>query len=157
MRRLTLLWWVSLPILCAVLDQLTKLFAERYLNHPLKVFPFLDLVVVYNTGFAFGVWQSSDNPLKVVFYYLIPLLVLSAVAALFFKTENKTLKFAFGLILGGGIGNLIDRLYLGYVRDFIDFHIGEWHYPAFNVADICVSLGILILLWEFLKRETKKV
>jgi len=55
------------------------------------------------------------------------------------------------------LGNLLDRLLLGGVRDFIDFHIGDWHYPTFNVADICVSLGIFLLLAGYLKGETKRV
>lgn len=158
MKKLPLVVWLSIVTSCVVLDQFTKFLAEKNFQKPLEVFPFFNLVLVYNKGFAFGVWQSSGNLLKFVFYYLIPLLVLTAVAVFFFKVKDNFVKLGLALILGGGIGNLIDRFFYGKVRDFIDFHIGNWHYPAFNVADTCVSLGIIILIWEFLiKEKTKKV
>jgi signal peptidase II len=151
-------FWFFLGILCVVLDQTTKLFAERFLQKPLEVLPFLDLVLVYNKGFAFGFWQNKEGLFKIFFYYLIPIVVLTTIVIFSLKVKDKISKFSFTLIIGGGVGNLIDRISYGKVRDFIDFHIGNWHYPAFNIADICVTLGILILFSEFLiKRKPKKV
>ena len=152
--------YIALVVFLVFLDQLTKFLAETYLKGKnLEVFPFLDLTLVYNRGFAFGFFNESGGILKALFYYGVPVLVVLTLFVLLFKVKDKLLRFSLSLLIAGGVGNLIDRLFLGRVRDFIDFHIGSWHYPAFNVADICVSLGIALLIFHYLfeKRETKRV
>jgi len=119
----------------------------------------LSLTPTYNRGFVFGIFQNSEGWFKDIFYYGIPIAVVLVLLKILLKAKNPLVGFSVALILGGGIGNLIDRIVLGKVRDFIDFHIGQWHYPAFNIADSCVSIGIAILLFHFLlvdKKEASK-
>lgn len=141
-------------IFCILLDQITKLLAQEYLKgKSIEIFPFLDFTLVYNRGFAFGLFHQTEGILKELFYYGIPLIVVFALLGVIVRIKDNFLRFAVALILSGGIGNLIDRLFLGRVRDFIDFHIGKWHYPAFNVADVCVSLGMAMLIFYYLFKE----
>jgi signal peptidase II len=145
-------------IFCFLTDQITKLLVEEFLTErPLKLLPFLNLILVYNKGFAFGLGQDINNLLKEFLYVFFPLIVVAFIFYLgLFKVGNPFFKFYLGLLAGGGLGNLTDRIILGKVRDFIDFHIGNWHYPAFNIADICVSLGIFFLLLHIGFLEKKK-
>jgi len=144
--------------LCFLADQITKFGAEKFLNNrTLEILPFLNLTLVFNRGFAFGLGQDADNILKEFLYIFFPLIVIAFILYLgLFKVRNPLLRFYLGLIAGGGLGNLTDRIVLGKVRDFIDFHIGNWHYPAFNVADMCVSLGIFFLLLNTVLQKKRK-
>jgi len=143
--------------ICILMDQITKFAVGKFLNHQtVEILPFLNLLLVHNRGFAFGLGQDFNNLLKDFFYFLLPFLVVVFIIYIgIFKIRNSCLKFSLGLIAGGGMGNLVDRIFLGKVRDFIDFHIGNWHYPAFNVADVCVSLGIILLLFHMIFSERK--
>lgn len=139
-RKLT-----SLPmaVVVLVLDQFTKSLAAEAISpaSSIKALPFLYLVNVRNTGAAFGMLQGLGNA------YFIGLSVAAIVfiAVLLFKgTEDR---FALSLILSGAIGNLIDRILLGYVRDFIDFTVGGYHWPAFNVADSALTVGLIVMLF----------
>jgi signal peptidase II len=148
--------------LCLLLDRVSKYLALKYLKSPMEVLPFLNFDLVYNTGFVFGIAQSWSGFLKPFLYIGIPLALVVLTFYFTLKVKGKVESYALALITGGGISNLWDRLLYGKVVDFIDFHIGSWHYPTFNVADICVSVGIAILVLKLflLKRkeeETKKV
>jgi len=147
--------WFLISALCIITDQLTKLIIFTYNLH-LELLPFLSLTPTYNRGFVFGIFQNSEGWLKDIFYYGIPFAVVLVLFKILLKAKNPLVGFSVALILGGGIGNLIDRIVLGKVRDFIDFHIGQWHYPAFNIADSCVSIGIAILLFHFLLLDKKE-
>ncbi len=131
---------------CLFLDQLTKYLVFR-LEEPIRILPFLSIVKVQNEGFVFGTFQHWDGFFKDLFYYGIPTLIVLGLVYYLFKTSDRWTGLALALIAGGGIGNMLDRLLLGKVRDFIDFHVGNWHYPAFNVADVCISAGIALLLF----------
>jgi signal peptidase II len=148
--------WLVLVLLWTLLDQITKHLIWK--TQGISLTPFLDIVKVYNRGFAFGLFNDHTGVVKDIFYYGVPFLTLAVVLYALLRSENRLTKFALTLIAGGGLGNLADRLFLGQVRDFIDFHIGNWHYPAFNLADIFVSLGIFLLLVNLVReRETKRV
>jgi len=146
---------ILIVLLCILIDQLTKYVIFHH-QIDLKILPFLSLTSTYNRGFVFGIFQNSEGWFKDIFYYGIPIAVVLVLLKVLLKAKNPLVGFSVALILGGGIGNLIDRIVLGKVRDFIDFHIGQWHYPAFNIADSCVSIGIAILLFHFLLVDKKE-
>lgn len=135
------------------LDQLTKsiIFGKFHLGESIPVITnFFNITYVQNRGAAFGLLAQSDPRFRVPFFIIVPLVALSSIAYVFRKIPDKDIKLssALSLVISGAIGNLIDRLRLGFVVDFLDFH-WKWgyHFPAFNVADsaICVGVGILML------------
>ena len=136
-----------------LLDQLTKLWVRTsfvYGGEPQAVIPgFFNLVYVRNTGAAWGMLGGQQ-----VLLVLLSIAVLVMLALYHRRLLNPTLdhRIALGLMTGGILGNLIDRVRLGWVTDFLDFHVGAWHWPSFNVADsaICIAVGIYLLssLWH---------
>jgi signal peptidase II len=120
--------------------------ATKYLAHaaiapgsPLQLLPFLDLVNVRNMGAAFGMFNTLGNGIFIG-------VSLVAIVLLFWLFVRGDMNFiALTLIMAGAIGNLYDRVTLGYVRDFIDVHAGSFHWPAFNVADSSLTIGIILL------------
>jgi signal peptidase II len=151
---------VSLAVL--VLDQWTKHLAETSLlgRPPLSVIPgFLDLVLVENTGVAFGLFAAGSSTLGVLTLTLLGLLALGLVLYYFWRTPatNKGVLFALALILGGAIGNLVDRIMSGSVTDFIDVYVGTHHWPTFNAADSAITIGIVLLTFDalFARRQTQ--
>ncbi|MDP2167215.1 MAG: signal peptidase II [Thermodesulfovibrionales bacterium] len=123
-------------------DQGTKHLAETSISssESIGVLPFLSLVNVRNEGAAFGLFKALGNK----FFIAVSLLAIGFMIGLLWRGRDST--FSLSLILAGATGNLIDRLLYGYVRDFIDVFIGRHHWPAFNVADSCLTVGILWLL-----------
>lgn len=144
-----------------IVDQLTKFIISRSigLNNSLSVIPgFFDLVHVRNKGAIFGIFSQSRSQLVHILLMLASLVALALVIYYFFKTaiSEKLLKISLSLILAGALGNLIDRIFRGYVIDFLDFSIKGWHWPSFNVADSCISVGALLLIFIlFFKRSPK--
>jgi signal peptidase II len=125
-----------------ILDQVTKYIITTHVG-PLDVIPvtsFFNIVYVENTGSAFGLFKSLGN----IFFILVALLAMIFISVLIVKDNGNRLTFA--LILGGAAGNLIDRIRLGSVVDFLDFHITQHHWPAFNVADSALTAGVTLLL-----------
>jgi signal peptidase II len=136
-----------------LLDQLTKHeIVDRFrLGQTLSVLTgFFNITYVRNTGAAFGILAQANPAIRAPFFVLVPLAALGAIGYIFRKTPDGDLKLsgALALVIGGAIGNLYDRLTLGYVVDFLDFHWNyQYHFPAFNVADsaICVGVGALVI------------
>lgn len=133
-------------------DQLTKIVASRTLDlgQTVPVIPgFIHFTLVRNTGMAFGLLSSSDIPFKSVLVTLASILALSAVSYYALRSPHgeKMTRLGLTFILGGAFGNIIDRARLGYVVDFVDVFIHDAHWPAFNVADtsICIGVGLLLL------------
>lgn len=114
----------------------------------IPVLPFFNLVLVWNQGVSFGLFgDGSAGP------WLLVLLAAGIVAALVFwlrKADSLLSVAALGLVIGGAVGNVIDRLIHGAVVDFLDFHLAGWHWPAFNVADSAICIGVVMLLAESL-------
>ncbi len=130
------------------LDQITKYLALYYINPYdfIKIFPFLHLVMVTNKGAAFGMFKSIGS------VFFIAASIGAILFVIFLLIKGKENYLGLSLILGGAIGNLIDRLLYGRVVDFIDLSIGQYHWPAFNVADSSLTIGVtLILLTHLLK------
>jgi len=135
--------------LVVILDQLSKLWIDA--NRPqIQLLPgFLDLVYVENTGAIFGLVHSHTE----LFIALgIAASVIILVFLYYFPPATNVGMLSFALILGGAVGNLIDRIRLGYVIDFISFHVHElFHWPAFNIADAALTVGILMLIYYLYK------
>ena len=138
-----------------VLDQLTKLFVrlEIPLHDSVTIVPgLLNLVHVRNTGAAFGVLNAVDFPYKPA---VVALLATAARAGIAFyaarrSSHERLARIGLALILGGAVGNLIDRLALGSVVDFVDVVLGGWHFWAFNVADSAITLGVAAMLADMI-------
>lgn len=134
-----------------VLDQLTKLWVSATMPmwSSKTVIPgFFNLVHVLNKGAAFGFLNEMDTVWRPYFFMAATALALVLILHLLrtVHREDNVLFTALGLILGGAVGNLADRIRLGEVVDFLDFYIGTYHWPAFNVADIAISIGSILLL-----------
>ena len=131
--------------LVILLDQLSKLAILTLLDHAVAVTPFLNLVVVWNRGVSFGMFASAGALMP----WLLSGLALAVVVALGFwlrRVEHPLAGLALGLIIGGALGNVIDRIRFGAVVDFLDFHALGYHWPAFNVADSAICVGAALLL-----------
>jgi signal peptidase II len=135
------------------LDQLTKqwIVGQFKLGETLPILSnYFNLTYVQNKGAAFGILAQADPAFRVPFFIVVPLIALGTIGYVFRKLEDNNIKLsvAFSLVIAGAVGNLIDRVVLGYVIDFLDFH-WRWgyHFPAFNVADsaICIGVGLLML------------
>jgi signal peptidase II len=138
-----------------VLDQATKALvrANLPLHESLTVIPgFFDLTHVRNTGAAFGMLNSVDFAYKPVIMVLVALIALGAVAsyALTLPSTQQIARYGLALILGGAVGNLIDRATVGYVIDFVDVYWRGVHFWAFNVADSAITVGVVLMLLDVL-------
>ena len=154
--------WAKPLILMAVvlflvgLDQYTKhLVHERFrLGESIPILPeFFSLTYIRNTGAAFGFLAHADPAFRVPFFIAVPLLALGAIFYVFRKLppSDWRLSSALALLVGGAVGNLIDRVRYGWVIDFLDFHWhNQAHFPAFNVADMAICVGVGILMIDFL-------
>jgi len=143
--------WLWLTLLCLVLDQVTKhwVAGSMELYQSITVFPFFNITYVHNLGAAFSFLADQGGWQRWFFT------VIAAVASVLFvywlaKTpkDNRNLGIAFALLLSGALGNLIDRMLLGYVIDFLDFYVGSYHWPAFNVADSAIFIGAALMILD---------
>ena len=140
-----------------VLDQITKVLVDKTmtLHQSVEVIPnFAHLTYVRNTGAAFGFLAGSHSTLRIVFFGLISVVAIGCIAYLLrsIRPQQKTLLVSLSLVLGGAVGNLIDRLRLGEVIDFMDLHWYHFHWPAFNVADSAISIGVVLLFIQMLRK-----
>ncbi len=141
-----------------LLDRISKILILNFFsNNQLDdyyVNSFLNLILVWNQGIAFGLFQSES-----LIYHLLSIviaIVIAFVVYLIYISEKKYEILFYGLIIGGAIGNLFDRLYFGAVPDFIDLHYKNFHWFTFNVSDIWITIGIIgILIFDLFKLENK--
>lgn len=152
-----LLWiWISAVVI--VLDQITKYFASAYLElySPVPVFPLFNLTLAHNPGAAFSFLAGADGWQR-WFFSTIAVLVSVVMCVWLHRMKKKELWLAISvaLILGGALGNVIDRILLGYVVDFLDFYWGQAHFPAFNVADMAISVGAFMMAIDVFKNPNK--
>jgi len=149
--------WLSISAVIVILDQITKQAVEQSfeLYDRVAVTPFFNLTLAYNEGAAFSFLSDAGGWQR--WFFLVLTLVISTV--LFFwlkKSEHKTESLAISLVLGGAIGNFIDRLLFGHVIDFLDVYYDTHHWPAFNVADMAISGGVaLLILSTFIQQPTQ--
>jgi signal peptidase II len=151
--------WLWLSGLSILLDQITKLAVIDRLTPYQDVIPltsFFNLVHVHNTGAAFSLF--ADQPGWQRFFFLgIAVVATAVILHLLKKTVGRPrYAIALALILGGALGNVIDRALYGHVIDFLDFYLGSWHWPAFNVADSAITVGAVLLVWDSFRKEEAK-
>ena len=153
-------YWVLLVFCVGILllDQWTKsMVVEKLpLYQRVEVIQgFFNLTHVRNTGGAFGILGGQKSGSGSVIFVIVSLIAIGAIIFLFIKVKEgeRTLALSFSLVLSGAIGNLIDRLRYGEVVDFLDFHLSGYHWPAFNVADSAICIGIGLLALELLRRD----
>ena len=134
-----------------LLDQLSKWWildvVMQPVPHVVEVTPFFNLVMAWNTGVSFGTFGSSYAFMP----YVLSAVALAIVVALLLwlrQADRRFVALALGMVIGGAIGNVIDRFRFGAVADFLDFHIGGWHFWAFNVADSGISVGVALLVLD---------
>jgi len=134
--------------LILLIDQITKYLAIKFLSPDgmIKLLPFLNLVYVENTGTAFGMFKFLGSG----FFIIVALVVTGFLFYMYFKDTKNW--FIYSLIIAGALGNIIDRLIYGYVIDFIDLHLKNLHWPAFNVADSAISIGMILFLYKNFKK-----
>ena len=138
------------------IDRLTKIYLINLQSTgtdiDFYIFPFLNFYLVWNTGIGFGLASIESN----IFYHsltAIIFLIISGLIFLLFRTKGKH-AYLLPLVIGGALGNLFDRMYYYAVPDFIDFHLGNFHWFIFNIADIFITLGIIgIIFLEIFKKE----
>ncbi len=149
-----LLKWLALAFLILVVDQLTKLMILAWYNYGESTYvtDWLNIVRVHNRGAAFSFLAGADGWQRWFFVGIGVAATAFIIHLLRAHAGQRLFCWALTCIMGGAMGNVLDRLLHGYVVDKVDFHIGRWHFPAFNVADSAITLGvILLLLDEFLR------
>jgi signal peptidase II len=139
-----------LAVVILVADQVTKMFfLDLVARHspPIEVTPFLNLVQVWNTGVSFGLFQE-DSALRSWILIGVATAVLVWLLLWLWRAQTSLVAVALGAIIGGAIGNIIDRIRFGAVFDFVDLHAFGWHWPAFNLADSAIVVGVGLLLLD---------
>ncbi|RLB25237.1 MAG: signal peptidase II [Deltaproteobacteria bacterium] len=150
------LLFIGLALIIFLLDQVSKWMVVTHIeaHQTLSVIPgFFSLVLVKNRGMAFGIFSQTRSGF---YYYFLLSTTIGAIGVILFsffwiKSSKKWLTVGLSLILGGAVGNFVDRLRLGYVIDFLDFFLKGYHWPAFNVADSAVTVGTFWLLLNIIQ------
>ena len=133
-----------------ILDQVTKALVINFFNlyDSVVLLPIINLTFVVNYGFAFGLLNNPS--LNQIVVSLVILAIIIYFLYLLIKTQDKIFQLTLTLILAGAFGNFIDRIFRGFVIDFIDIYIGKYHWPAFNIADSCITVGFVVLMINIL-------
>ena len=153
---------IAIAAIIATLDLASKkliftILQQQEILHPeIKIFDFFSLVMVRNRGVSFGMFNSLENS-QLIFSILQGSIAIALCFWLYFNNK-KHYTIALGLVIGGALGNVIDRIQSGGVADFLDFHLANYHWPAFNLADSCVFIGVCILLFDeiLFKKKNEK-
>jgi signal peptidase II len=149
-----LLKWLGLALLILVIDQITKVLILAYYHYgeATELTGWLNIVRVHNKGAAFSFLAGADGWQRWLFVGIGAVAAIFIISMLLSHAGQRLFCLALTCILGGAIGNVLDRLLHGYVVDMVDFHVGGWHFPAFNVADSAITLGVILLLLDELLR-----
>jgi signal peptidase II len=150
--------YLAIAIEVVFADQIAKWFAQQFLvlGESYPITRFLNWYLVYNPGAAFSFLADAAGWQR---WFFIIFGIVAAVVIVWIIKKNQSdrlLCWSLALILGGAIGNVIDRLHFGAVLDFIDVHYAGWHWPAFNLADSAITLGALLIIWGEINRLMKK-
>lgn len=142
--------WFALAALVIGGDQATKLWvlARFHFGEVLAITDFFNLVLVYNRGAAFSFLADAGGWQKWFFVVLALAISTWLIVLIRRHAQERLMPAALALVMGGALGNVIDRLRFGAVVDFLDFHLAGWHWPAFNVADSAITVGVALLLWQ---------
>jgi signal peptidase II len=149
-----------LALVTVVLDFVTKqhIFSTMEYGTYSPVTPYFNIVHVHNTGAAFGILANAGDAVRIPFFIGVSLIAFGVIGFLIYKSTLDRMAYiaGLGLVLGGAIGNFIDRIRYGFVIDFLDFHWNGSHWPAFNVADIAISVGVGLLIIDMITEERKQ-
>ncbi|WP_417508643.1 signal peptidase II [Methylophaga sp.] len=154
-----MLKWLNLSALVIVFDQLSKWWANSALElyQSIDVLPFFNITLAYNHGAAFSFLASESGWQR---WFFTGLAVVVSIVLLFWlkrlKADAKLEAISLALILGGALGNVIDRVIHGYVIDFLDVYYGTYHWPAFNVADSAICIGAILLILDSFRNKTEQ-
>ena len=149
--------WFSISAIIVALDLYTKHLIQQAFQYGDRqtITPFFELVRFHNEGAAFSFLADAGGWQK-WFFTVISVVAIVVITYLIIKNlHNKLFCLGLALVLGGAIGNLYDRVTLGYVVDFLYFHVNSWYWPAFNVADSAICVGVGLLLWDSFKQPVK--
>ncbi len=137
------------------LDYVTKriIVSKLVLYNSINILPFLNIVHVENKGAAFSLFSNLGNK----FFIVISLIAICAIIIYLSKLPKGLEFYSLTMILGGAVGNLVDRIRIGKVIDFIDIYVNKWHWPAFNVADSALSIGIVLFIFANIRSGKKNV
>ncbi len=148
--------WLSLFVLAA--DQISKQLAESaiQLYERVPLLSHLNLTLTYNPGAAFSFLSDQGGWQR--WFFSVLAMVVTLVLVIWLRQldrANRWTAISLSLIIGGAVGNLVDRLLFGHVIDFIDFYYGQWHWPAFNVADSAITVGVVLMLLDVFRGRKK--
>jgi lipoprotein signal peptidase len=151
--------WLGVAAVIVVADQLSKLWVAGRLDlyQRIELLPFFNLTHVHNTGAAFSFLADAGGWQR--WFFLILAVVISLFIGRYLWRLDKRDQWqsaGLSLILGGALGNFIDRARLGYVIDFLDFYFQQWHWPAFNIADSAITIGVALLIIDSLRNQSSK-
>lgn len=142
-----------IALLTILFDQLSKWWILNVTMVPPRIIPvtsFFDLVLVHNRGASFGIFSDAPGWASVALI-VFAVLISIALAIWMWRVNETLLAVALALVIGGAVGNVIDRIRFGAVVDFLDFHVAGWHWPAFNIADSAITIGVILLILDSLK------
>jgi signal peptidase II len=151
-----MLVWLWLSALVIVVDQITKRVVDSamQLHQTIELIPYFQLTYMRNQGAAFSFLSGAGGWQR---WFFIGLAIVASVFIFIWLRKldlsRRREAVAWALVLGGALGNLIDRILYGYVIDFLDVYVGDWHWPAFNVADSAITLGVVLLLLDSFKTQ----
>jgi signal peptidase II len=153
--------YLVLVVLILILDRSTKSWIQNQfnLNESVSVIDgFFNITYVRNTGVAFGIFSSISSPVKSLLLSIFTAIAALAVIGYSLRSPvgNRLLQAALALVLGGALGNLYDRIAYGYVVDFLEFYVGAYHWPAFNVSDSAITIGVVLLALDIIRNENPR-
>ncbi len=143
---------ILIAVAVAILDQLSKWgIISHFASHPemahqITVTGFFNLVLTMNRGISFGIFNDPD--MGEIILVVVAVVIVAGLLVWLRRVKSSVLALAIGFIVGGAVGNALDRLVRGAVVDFLDFHVGEWHPFAFNLADAAISVGVALLVLD---------
>ena len=139
------------------LDLVTKNYAitNLLLNHSETINTYLNFTLAFNYGAAFS-FLSDAGGWQRWFFVIFSIIVVFFISYILIK-DKESEYISYSLVLGGALGNLYDRIFLGYVIDFIEFHYNNFYWPIFNIADIAISIGVILLLYSMFLKDNKKI
>lgn len=148
------LYGLITALVILVSDQITKAMILRKIETgDIEVTPFFNLILTWNRGISFGMFNGGTPPWMLMG---LSFAIAAGFAVWLWRSDHKYLSVALGAVIGGALGNVIDRFRFGAVVDFLDFHVGDWHWPAFNIADSAICVGIAFAVLDGLFFEPKR-
>lgn len=141
---------IGIAVLVIAADQLSKWWIIWKVMMPprvIEITPFFNLVMVWNPGVSFGFF-NTDSRTNALMLSALALVIVAILSIWLYRSERRLIGSAIGLIIGGALGNVIDRLRYGAVADFLDFHVAGYHWPAFNLADSMITIGAAMIVLD---------